>query len=288
MIREPPPPLCRPLPRAPSHFEELTISYYPEQSNNATATPTTLENLPEKIFETFKVASIQHVSDTYATVIAVSNHGARSAREVRIWNGETSVLLSDGSTQPICGGDTECSSTKVASGTDVNALESKALDALMAGKFITDDDVKDYFTHKKELAAPTEDAKKMRRLLKGHRAGGGGRRLFADYGCCSMRLGFLLGGDDTANCGVKRKKGVGVNHEFHKPGKNDNGPSKACASHDTCLEGTCKGKDCNCWEQCDLQLAHDVQETECGFMDCWCGIVKWSIEKTMKKRPNKC
>ena len=231
------------------------------------------------------MASIQHVSDTYATVIAVANHGARSAREVRIWNGDTTVLLSDGSTQPICGGDTECSSTKVASDTDVDALESKALNALVAGKFITDDDAKGYFTHKKELAAPTEDAKKMRRLLKGHRAGGGGRRLFVNYGCCSMAASFLLGGKDSADCGSSLLPDG--TYSIPTGRHNGKGPSKSCEGHDFCLH-RCGGGGCKCWGDCDWELYKSVKKSSCRWWDCACKVVRFAIKTHMKKKPNGC
>lgn len=95
-----------------------------------------------RVLEKFKVETSVRVNDTFVTFYSVhafssakvanaSEPGAVIlAKEVRVWNGDNTALLTDGSVVVLCGGSTTCSALKVDSKSEVQALVAKARKAL--------------------------------------------------------------------------------------------------------------------------------------------------------------
>ena len=64
----------------------------------------------QHVKDTFAVGRMLQVNDTFATITPTVDTGVR---EVRVWNGKTTVLLQDGSEQMLCSSDMSCSSLQV-------------------------------------------------------------------------------------------------------------------------------------------------------------------------------
>ena len=94
-----------------------------------------------KVHEKFKVETTVRANDTFITfysafaffsnVVNASEHGAAiMAKEVRVWNGKSTALLTDGSVVELCGGETTCSALKANSAEEKATLINKAKSAL--------------------------------------------------------------------------------------------------------------------------------------------------------------
>ena len=96
--------------------------------------------------ETFTVGSIQRFNDTFITFIASCNHGQHGVAEVRVWAGDTEVLLKNGSIFDTCIGKASCASLKVVDAVEVRELEEKACAALQAAGYMTEEEKAKYFS----------------------------------------------------------------------------------------------------------------------------------------------
>jgi hypothetical protein len=105
-----------------------------------------------------------------------------------------------------------------------------------------------------------------------------GRKLFYDYGCCSTSHKFITGqAQDTADC-----FDTSVYEKEHKEGSD---LSLACYRHDKCLHACPEGKNA-CRGICDLALANNAGNADCGWGDGECKAFRWAVEWAMNKKPN--
>lgn len=116
------------------------------------------------------------------------------------------------------------------------------------------------------------------------------RKLIRNYGCCSMALSFLIGGDDTADC---------FNDNVRSRIHNGRGPSVACIAHDKCLHHCSENLDecssgsnvCKCYGECDWDLHTNVDkpsktEGGCEWWEWNCLAVTYVIKGIMWSTPN--
>ena len=87
---------------------------------------------PAEVRDKFKVSYIMRGNDTYATLFSGMRDvgDAVVVKEVRVWNGVTSALLSDGSEVDMCLAKASCSALMVDSELEANDLIGKATAAL--------------------------------------------------------------------------------------------------------------------------------------------------------------
>lgn len=85
----------------------------------------------EKAQARFLVSGFERLNNTYITFESMMSR----VKEVRVWNGETTVLLGDGSVQSICAGEITCSALHVEDATAAQAQEADAIQALEAAGF---------------------------------------------------------------------------------------------------------------------------------------------------------
>jgi hypothetical protein len=262
------------------------------------------------ITESFKIASIKRVNETFMTLVKASDESKDGVVEVRIWNADTTALLKSGEVVDVCALNTGCSALKVHGADDAKKLEQKAIKTLEDAGFIDE-------------AATDENGNIRKRILMEHPDGGDHvlvyedeafihhvshnpehektlndkqrklltrRKTLADFGCCSMKLGFLIGGRDTADCGKGGAKRLGKKQK--KQNKSNKISKTCCQRHDDCLH-RCKDNrqdNCNCWGNCDKAL-HSCSKGSCMCKKWWdavCWASAAAVRLTMSFTPNGC